>query len=227
MTLEGTNTYLIGREPATVLDPGPADEDHIEAVRAAAERRGGLGDVMLTHSHGDHSDGLALLGAEALSPADGERVAPDLLAIATPGHATDHFCFLWTAAGNATILFSGDLILGMGSTIVGPRELGGSLGDYMASLEKLRQYDLELILPGHGPRIEDPAAKIDEYVQHRLMRENRLLAALERGERSRALLVAEVWDDVPEQLRPAAEVAMLAHLEKLEDEARLPSDLVD
>jgi glyoxylase-like metal-dependent hydrolase (beta-lactamase superfamily II) len=221
MTLEGTNTYVVGRDPAVVIDPGPDDSGHIEAVRAAAEARGGIGTVLLTHAHGDHSAGVAALGVEPAELQDGETMA-GLEAIATPGHADDHFCFLLGKA-----CFTGDLILGEGSTIVGPRDMGGSLSDYMRSLERLQQLELEILYPGHGPEVHDPQAKIAEYVEHRLMRERRLVAALDRGERSRPALLAEVWDDVPEQLRAAAAVAMQAHLEKLEDEGRLPPDLRD
>jgi glyoxylase-like metal-dependent hydrolase (beta-lactamase superfamily II) len=221
MTLEGTNTYVVRRDPAVVIDPGPDDADHIEAVRAAAEERGGIGTVLLTHNDGDHSDGVERLGVEPTRPADGEVVA-GLATIATPGHAAEHLSFLLE-----DVCFCGDLILGRGSTIVGPREFGGSLADYMHSLERLRALDLSLLYPGHGPEINDPEAKIDEYIEHRLMRERRLVAALARGERSRAALLAEVWDDVPEELRGAAQVAMQAHLEKLEDEGRLPADLED
>jgi glyoxylase-like metal-dependent hydrolase (beta-lactamase superfamily II) len=221
MTLEGTNTYVVGRDPAVVIDPGPADADHIDAVRQAAEARGGIGTVLLTHGHGDHSDGVAALGIEPARPHDGETVA-GLETIATPGHAEDHLCFVLGRA-----CFTGDLILGEGSTIVGPRETGGSLLDYMQSLERLQQLELEVLYPGHGPEINDPQAKIAEYVEHRMMRERRLVAALERGERSREALLAEVWDDVPAQLRGAAAVAMQAHLEKLQAEGRLPSDLRD
>jgi glyoxylase-like metal-dependent hydrolase (beta-lactamase superfamily II) len=230
MTLEGTNTYVVGRNPATVIDPGPADAGHIEAVRRAAEARGGIGAVLLTHSHRDHADGVEMLGVEAERAGDGETVA-GLDAVATPGHAADHLCFLLErahpAAGGANTCFTGDLILGWGSSIVGPRDFGGSLADYMVSLRRLQQLDLDLLLPGHGPRIDDPAAKIADYITHRQGREDRLVAALERGERSRARLLAEVWDDVPEQLRGPAAVAMQAHLEKLADEGRLPSDLGD
>jgi glyoxylase-like metal-dependent hydrolase (beta-lactamase superfamily II) len=221
MTLEGTNTYVVGRDPAVVIDPGPQDGGHIDAVRDAAERRGGIGAVLLTHGHSDHSGGVEALGVEPARPSDGE-VIHGLEAIATPGHADDHLCFL---VGGAC--FTGDLILGEGSTIVGPREMGGSLADYMRSLARLAERDLKVLYPGHGPQIDDPRAKIAEYVEHRMMRERRLVAALERGERSRAALLAEVWDDVPEQLRGAAAIAMKAHLEKLEDEGRLPSDLRD
>jgi glyoxylase-like metal-dependent hydrolase (beta-lactamase superfamily II) len=221
MTLEGTNTYVVGRDPAVVIDPGPDDEGHIEAVREVAEARGGIGAVLLTHGHSDHSGAVAALGIEPTRPEDDETVA-GLRAIATPGHANDHLCFLLGRA-----LFTGDLILGEGSTIVGPRQTGGSLLDYMRSLERLQGLDLDVLYPGHGPEVHDPQAKIAEYVEHRMMRERRLVAALDRGERSRAALLAEVWDDVPEQLRGAAAIAMQAHLEKLADEGRLPTDLGD
>jgi len=215
MTLEGTNTYLYGDEPCAVIDPGPDDEGHLERVRAAAERRGGIGAVLLTHSHSDHAAGADRLGAEAVIPADGEERL-GLRAIATPGHADDHVCLL-SADG---VCFSGDLVLGEGSTIVPPD--GGSLAAYMASLRRLQEEPLELICPGHGPWVTDPAAKLAEYVEHREMRERWLLAALERGERSKPRLLAEVWSDVPEQLRPAAAMVLEAHLEKLAAEGRLP-----
>jgi glyoxylase-like metal-dependent hydrolase (beta-lactamase superfamily II) len=221
MTLDGTNTYVVGRDPAVVIDPGPDDAGHIEAIREVVEGRGGIGTVLLTHSHSDHAGGVEALGLEPARPADGENVA-GLRALATPGHAADHFCFLLDRA-----CFTGDLILGEGSTIVGPREMGGSLVDYMRSLEKLRALDLTTLYPGHGPEVTDPEAKIAEYIEHRMMRERRLVAALERGERSKAALLAEVWDDVPEQLRGAAAIAMQAHLEKLEDEGRPSADLRD
>jgi len=231
MTLEGTNTYVVGREPAAVIDPGPADEGHIESVRAEAESRGGIGALLLTHSHGDHADGVELLGTEPTALADGEE-ALGLRSIATPGHAEDHVCFLYPAQsaagqtggesgsgdafGAPLVCFAGDLILGEGSTIVPPKAQGGSLGDYMDSLRRLAALDLERIYPGHGPVIDDPAAKIAEYISHREQREGRLIAELERGVRSRLALLDAVWDDVPAELRPAAAYAMQAHVEKLE-----------
>lgn len=214
MTLEGTNTYVVGSEPAVVIDPGPADEGHVEAVRREGESRGGIGAVLLTHSHGDHADGVELLDVEPTTVPDGEEVL-GLRALATPGHAEDHLCFL-TRGEAGFDAFAGDLILGEGSAIVPPRAQGGSLGDYMASLRKLAALDLERIYPGHGPVIEDPAAKIASYIAHREEREERLVAALKRGVRSRLALLDEVWDDVPAELRPAAAYAMQAHIEKLE-----------
>jgi glyoxylase-like metal-dependent hydrolase (beta-lactamase superfamily II) len=221
MTLEGTNTYLVGRDPTVVIDPGPDDPAHIDAIRRAAEARGGIGTVLLTHAHGDHSDGVGSLGVEPAHPEDGETIA-GLTVIATPGHAADHFCFVLDRA-----CFTGDLILGEGSTIVSPREMGGSLRDYMDSLRLLQGLDLTVLYPGHGAEIADPQAKIAEYIAHRQEREDRLVAALQRGERSREVLLDEVWDDVPKELRAAAAIAMQAHLEKLEDEGRLPWDMAD
>jgi len=243
MTLEGTNTYVVSSEPAYVIDPGPADDAHVEAVRAVGRDRSGIAGVLLTHSHADHSAGVRLLGAPLLfgevgtadeasgesgarqgrpdpdAPMNPEHVGP-FEVMPTPGHATDHVCFLF-----GKVAFCGDLVLGRGSSFVPPD--GGSLSAYLDSLRRLRAADLDLLGPGHGPWIEDPAAKIDEYLEHRLMRERRLVAELESGERSRAHLLDRVWDDVPSQLRPAAAAVMQAHLEKLEAEGRLPPDLTD
>ena len=151
---------------------------------------------------------------------DGEEHA-GLRALATPGHAADHVCLL-SADG---VCFSGDLVLGEGSTFVPPD--GGSLAAYMDSLRLLQAEPIELICPGHGPWVTDPAAKLAEYVEHREMRERRLLAALKRGERSREALLAEVWDDVPDEVRPVAALVMEAHLQKLEAEGRLSGRLAN
>jgi glyoxylase-like metal-dependent hydrolase (beta-lactamase superfamily II) len=218
MTGDGTNTYLYRSSPCSVIDPGPDIAEHVEAVRAAAKRRGGIGAVLLTHSHGDHADGAKGLGVEAILPVGGEEHA-GLRALATPGHAGDHVCLLTADQ----VCFSGDLVLGEGSTFVPPD--GGSLAAYMESLQLVQAEQPELICPGHGPWITDPAAKLTEYVEHREMRERRLLAAFQRGERSRDALLAEVWDDVPQELIPAARQVMEAHLEKLAAESRLPADL--
>ena len=214
MTLEGTNTYVVGAGPALVIDPGPAIESHAEAIRAVAAERGGLGGILLTHSHRDHTEGAELLDAPVLSDP-----AP-LDAIPTPGHAADHVAFVL-----GPVAFCGDLILGWGSAIVPPAADGGSLADYLASLERLRDLQPELLCPGHGPWITDPAAKIEEYVTHRAGRERMLVTALEAGERSPEALLDAAWDDVPEPMRPAAALAMRAHLEKLAAEGRLPADM--
>ena len=217
MTLAGTNTYLYGSDPCVVIDPGPDDAGHLDAVRAAADERGGIGTVLLTHSHGDHAEGAERFD-DVVLPVDGE-VHGGLRTLATPGHAADHVCFLTADS----VCFSGDLVLGEGSTFVPPD--GGSLAAYMESLRLLQAEAPALICPGHGPWVTDPAAKLAEYVEHREMRERRLLAALDRGERSKQALLAEAWSDVPAELRPAAALVMEAHLQKLAAEGRLPGDL--
>lgn len=219
LTLEGTNTYVVGRGPAFVIDPGPDDRGHIDAVAAEGERRGGLAGILLTHSHADHSAGVERLDAPLLWGEAGEDPGP-FKVVATPGHARDHVCFLLDAA-----CFSGDLILGEGSSYVPPD--GGSLAAYMESLRRVQGLELDLLCPGHGPFVTDPQAKISEYLDHRLERERKLIAALDGGERSRARLLDAAWDDVPPELRGAAAHVMQAHLEKLEAEGRLPANLRD
>jgi glyoxylase-like metal-dependent hydrolase (beta-lactamase superfamily II) len=213
MTLTGTNTYVVGENPAYVIDPGPEDENHVAAIHAEVERRGGLGGILLTHSHADHAAAAWMLGGSIVQ-------SGPLQSIPTPGHSQDHVCFVTDG-----VCFSGDLILGEGSTFVPPT--GGSLTAYLDSLRRVGELDMELICPGHGPYVTDPAAKVREYIEHRMDRERKLVDALERGERSRARLLAAAWDDVPGDMRPAAAVVMQAHLEKLDTEGRLPDDLTD
>jgi glyoxylase-like metal-dependent hydrolase (beta-lactamase superfamily II) len=138
--------------------------------------------------------------------------------VPTPGHAVDHVAFVYR-----DVAFCGDLVLGEGSSIVPPG--GGGLGAYLDSLERLRSRRPALLCPGHGPWITDPEARLAAYRAHRLERERRLLAALAAGERSRERLLDIAWDDVPPAMRPAAALAMQAHLDKLSIEGRLPSEL--
>jgi glyoxylase-like metal-dependent hydrolase (beta-lactamase superfamily II) len=225
-TLSGTNTWVAGRAPCWVIDPGPALDDHLGAILAEVAARGGAGGIALTHGHADHTDGLAALVRETGAPvaamefaadvalADGARFGP-LTAIATPGHAPDHLAFVF-----GTACFTGDAVLGEGSVFVAPDP--GALRGYLAALERLRGMGLELLCPGHGPPVADPAAKIDHYVSHRLDRERRLVAALDDGLRGAEDLLDRVWDDVAAGLRPAAAVTLAAHLDKLAEEGRLP-----
>jgi glyoxylase-like metal-dependent hydrolase (beta-lactamase superfamily II) len=211
LTLDGTNSYVVGR---WVVDPGPADPDHLEAVRRAAAE--GIEGVVLTHSHADHSEGADRLDAPVALPAGGEEVGP-FRALATPGHSADSVCLIWER-----VCFTGDTVLGRGSVFIAPGE--GSLSAYLDSLRRLRELDLELLCPGHGPYVRDPAAKLDEYLDHRLDRERRLLEALDAGARTRDELLDAAWSEVPEELRPAAALTLAAHLEKLAEERRLPAD---
>jgi glyoxylase-like metal-dependent hydrolase (beta-lactamase superfamily II) len=211
LTLEGTNSYVVGR---WVVDPGPADRDHLDSIQRAAG--GEVEGVVLTHSHADHAEGADRLGAAVTLPGDGDEVGP-FRAVATPGHSPDSVCLLLGRA-----CFTGDTVLGAGSVFIAPGE--GSLSAYLDSLRRLRGLDLEVLCPGHGPYVRDPYAKLDEYLEHRLDRERRLVAALEAGLRDREDLLDEVWADAPGELRPAAALTLEAHLEKLREEGRLPEE---
>jgi glyoxylase-like metal-dependent hydrolase (beta-lactamase superfamily II) len=212
LTLSGTNTWLLGRDPCWIVDPGPALEEHLEAVAAQAALRGGAGGIALTHGHADHSEGLeglrARLGGVPLSPGP-------LEALPLPGHADDHVVFLWEG-----VCCTGDAVLGEGSVFV-----AGDMAGYLDGLRRLRARSPRVLLPGHGDPIHDPAARLDAYVEHRLDRERRLVAALGRGLRSEGDLLDAGWADVPAALRPAAALTMRAHLRKLAGEGRLPEDL--
>ena len=205
MTLDGTNSYVVGH---WVVDPGPDDAGHLDAVRAAAGGR--IDGAVLTHGHGDHADGSERLRVPVLQPGEGEEAGP-FRAIATPGHSADSVCLLM-----GRTCFTGDTVLGAGSVFIAPGE--GSLSAYLDSLRRLQKLDLELLCPGHGPYVRDPAAKLDEYLVHRLDRERRLKAALEAGVSDRDELLDEVWSDAPVELRPAAALTLEAHLEKLREE---------
>jgi glyoxylase-like metal-dependent hydrolase (beta-lactamase superfamily II) len=229
LTLSGTNTWIVGRDPAYVIDPGPALRQHVERVAAAVEARGGLGGVALTHHHADHVEGLEALRERWQAPAaaaavrgrsvdvkltEGARFGP-LTAVPTPGHSPDHFAF--TAE---KVCFTGDTVLGEGSVFVAPYE--GALNAYLNGLVYLSTLDLDVLCPGHGPAIWEPAAKLQECVGHRYDREHRLLAALGEGARSVEELLDRAWWDVPAELRGAAALTLAAHLDKLEEEGSLP-----
>lgn len=209
LTLDGTNTYVVER---WVVDPGPADPDHLSAIRAAAPEVDG---VVLTHAHADHAEAAPLLDAPVLQPGDGEAAGP-FTAIATPGHSADSVCLLW----EQRVCFTGDTVLGAGSVFIAPGE--GSLSAYLASLERLRSLPLEVLCPGHGPYVWDPAAKLDEYIAHRLEREQGVLAALDAGLRTQDELLDSAWADAPAELRYFAGLSLASHLEKLDEEGRLP-----
>jgi glyoxylase-like metal-dependent hydrolase (beta-lactamase superfamily II) len=221
-TLDGTNTWVVGREPAWVVDPGPALPAHLDAVAAAVAERGGAGGIALTHDHPDHAEGLEPLRARLgdvpvgrmPALADGDAFGP-FTAFHVPGHAPDHLVFV--VEGDA---FTGDAVLGAGSVFVAPD--GGGLAPYLDGLRRLRALGLRRILPGHGPEVLDPDAKLDAYVAHRLERERRILAALDAGLRDEDELVDAAWDDVPEGLRIPARWTLRAHLDKLRAEGLLP-----
>jgi glyoxylase-like metal-dependent hydrolase (beta-lactamase superfamily II) len=210
LTLDGTNTYVVG---GWIVDPGPADEDHVAAVQAAAGD--GVEGVVLTHGHADHAEAADQFGVPVHRPGEGEGAGP-FAAIATPGHSRDSVCLVW----GERVCFTGDTVLGSGSVFIAPGE--GSLSAYLESLRRLRALPLEVLCPGHGPYVRDPAAKLDEYISHRLERERRLLEALDAGLRTQDELLDSAWSDAPAELRYFAGLSLASHLEKLAEEGRLP-----
>jgi len=226
-TLSGTNSWIVGRQPAWLIDPGPALQDHVEALAAEILSRGGLGAIALTHDHIDHTEALSAVRERfPAAPLAGARGDVDLQleehsmlgpleVIETPGHAPDHLAFV-----TGPVAFTGDALLGEGSVFISPDP--GALAGYLQALRRLRARELEALCPGHGPPVFDAGSKLDDYVAHRLERERRLLAALDAGKRSTEELLDDVWSDAPVPLRGAATATLAAHLDKLADEGRLP-----
>ena len=234
LTLDGTNTWVLAEPDAAraiVIDPGPEHEGHLRRIAdtvAAAGRRVGL--VLLTHGHPDHAEGARrfaeLAGGpvvRALDPAhrlgdeglgEDDVVAMDgleLKVMETPGHSDDSLCF-WVPADRA--ILTGDTVLGYGTTV-----LEGSLRDYMESLDRLRDFaaaaDAATILPGHGPKLDDPTGALDYYIGHRRERLAQVEDALRAGARTAREVVERVYTDVDEALWPAAEWSVQAQLDYL------------
>lgn len=234
MTLDGTNSWIL-REPgasqSVVVDPGPLDEQHLQAVLTAA---GHVGLILVTHRHFDHTEGVARFAQLSGAPAraadaqycvdadvlvDGEQIVVDGLTIdvlATPGHTADSTCFRLV---DENTLLSGDTILGRGSTVVAHPD--GVLGPYLDSLaligELAEEGLVERILPGHGPVITDPGAVVNGYLDHRAERLDQVLAAVEGGATTAREVVELVYQDVDQALWPAAELSVAAQLDYLRD----------
>lgn len=237
----GTNTFIIGTgRRRLLLDAAGGAGGYDDLLeRALLEDADGadLDRIVLTHAHPDHIGGVAQvrerfgaltvekmplaardLGIEVTELADGAVVEIEgatLEAIWTPGHASDHLCFYLR---EEKTLFSGDMVLGAGTTVIPP---DGDLDDYLASLQRLRGLDAERIFPAHGPVIEQPRAKIDEYLAHRALRDEQILEGLRAGLTATADLVARIYFDVPEFLHHAAGVSVEAHLRRFEKRGRV------
>jgi len=216
---------------AVVIDPGPDDGAHVARVlghAAAAGQRVAL--ILLTHAHSDHRGAADALAHATGAPVrgwtgpeaplqDGERIALDggrLQVLHTPGHARDHVAFYWEGEG---VLFSGDLILGEGTVNITPP--GGSMTDYLRSLERVARLRLAMIAPGHGPLVRTPHQRIMDYLVHRRRREQQVLELLAGGPHTVQALAASIYGDLDPRLRRAAEGTVAAHLEKLVDEGRV------
>jgi len=223
----GTNTWILGGDPvAVVIDPGPDDATHLKAIE---DRLAGapVGLVLVTHSHSDHLPLAAELAERhrclvARHPelADGDLVQVGnlrLRALFTPGHASDHLCFV---AEEDRAVFTGDLVLGRGSTMITHPD--GDMAAYFQSLERLIALRPSILFPGHWDPVADPMAKLEEYRSHRLDRERQVLAALAAGPGDAGELTARVYgaEVTDEKLLAAAEMTLKAHLAKLVQEGR-------
>lgn len=240
MTGPGTNTYLFGEKEIAVLDPGPVIDRHIERIIeiAGAPVRW----ILCTHTHPDHSPAAAVLaertGATVFgAPApegrqqdatfrpdrfcsDGEWLEEisecDIEAIHTPGHASNHFCFRHR---ESNWLFTGDHVIDGSTVVINPPD--GNMKQYIESLQRVRRLGCDAIAPGHGEIIHDPERAVDWIINHRLEREAKVVAALDRNPNLTTRdLVPHVYGDVSEKLYRLAERSLLAHLEKLEEEGR-------
>ena len=240
-TFTGTCTYLLGDDEVAILDPGPDDDAHLAALLAAVAGAR-VAAIVVTHTHRDHSSlagrlaaatGAAIVGAaphvprpgapQGLDAAHDLHYAPDrvlaegeslsfgphaLSALATPGHAGNHLAFAWNEA-----LFSGDHVMAWSTSVVAPPD--GSMGDYMASLEKLRDRPETIYWPGHGGPVTEPQRYVRGLISHRRQRENAILLRLAEGPTTIAEIVERNYAGLQARLKGAAALSTLAHLEDL------------
>tara|TARA_B100001245_G_scaffold111250_1_gene81408 strand:- start:1117 stop:1950 length:834 start_codon:yes stop_codon:yes gene_type:complete len=232
----GTNTYLIGDEEVTVIDPGPALHEHIEVIIQASAN---IKQILLTHTHPDHSPGTRLLQDNIDVPVfalitenskdqditftperiliDGEIIANEYYSIEvihTPGHASNHLCYLLK---DEKLLFTGDHIMDGSTVVIAPPD--GSMQDYIDSLAKLKEYDLNKIAPGHGELIDEPYAVVDWIIKHRFERESKVIDVLKQHNSGDLnTLVKDIYADVDSMLHPVAKWSLESHLIKLMDE---------
>ena len=220
----GNNTYLLPGRVPTLIDAGVGDENHLRSVESALGGQA-LARVLITHGHPDHVGGLDTLLARWPSAdvirfghAAGDVEAGDgrVRILHTPGHAPDHLCFFDETAND---MYCGDLAR-IGGSIVIPASKGGNLRHYLESLTRVRALAPRRLLPGHGPIVDDPAALIDKYLQHRAQREEEVIAALRDGLTTPEQMVGRIYGALNPTLSAAAADSVLAHLVKLHEEQR-------
>lgn len=240
MTGEGNWTYLIGAQHPVLVDAGVGKESHLDAIAKAAPN--GLSQVIVTHAHSDHISGApavhdrwpSAMFAKYPWPVrdpklpwqrldDGDVVATDegdLHVMLTPGHAPDHLT-LWHA--DSRTLFVGDMLV-QGSTVVIPASHGGSLAEYLRSLERMAKLNPARAFPAHGPVIDDPLALIQRYVEHRAQRESQVLDAVAANRSTVESITETIYPSLQDALIPMARESVLAHLQKLEADKRIVRD---
>lgn len=240
MTGAGTNTYLVGTTELIVIDPGPDDESHIQAILTAAAGR--IRWILCTHTHSDHAPGAARLHALTGAPvgamvaprtdhdfqlqvdrvlADGDSIecaGVAVRAIHTPGHASNHLCFL--LAGNG-MLFTGDHIMQGSTVVIWPPD--GNMRAYIGSLRHLLGIDIQVLAPGHGHSIEQPRDELNRLIQHRLRREDKVRQVVLRAEAGVTveMLLPSAYDDVSKSMYKWAALSLQAHLDKLVEDGEL------
>jgi glyoxylase-like metal-dependent hydrolase (beta-lactamase superfamily II) len=239
----GNNTYVISGENPTLLDAATGEPAHLTALAEALGPRS-LAQVLVTHAHPDHANGCdpiarrwpdavfrklpwpeqdRLQAVECQPIADGDRIAAGdgtLLVLHTPGHAPDHLCFLDEPTGT---LFSADLVV-PGSSVVIPASRGGSLAQYLESLRLVLALAPARMLPAHGLAIDDPAAILNQSLEHRLRREDQIVAALRGGDQRPDAIVARIYEQLDPRLTRMARESVVSHLVKLREEGRARSD---
>ena len=228
----GTNTYLVGNEEISIIDPGPDLSDHIDDIEKIG--MGNISKILITHTHPDHAPGAKRLSKRLNLPIYGystdssrQRDLPinidvsltdqltiescdhSIIALYTPGHASNHFCYL-----SDGFLFTGDHVMQGSTVVISPPD--GNMSEYLNSLELIKSFDIKTILPGHGDPINKPYDEIDAIINHRLERENKVIIKLkESSPVDIESLLKEVYDDVKPFLHPIALHSLEAHLIRL------------
>ena len=240
-TGNGTNTYLIGNDDITLIDPGPNDADHIDKILTLGGDK--IKRILVTHTHTDHSPAALPISKKLNIPMFGrlvdrdsewedETFVPDtvlshgdtistneytLETIHTPGHASNHLCFYLK---DQKCLLTGDHIMDGSTVVIAPPD--GNMTEYIESLKLLESYDIDYFAPGHGEFMQEPSKTIQSIIRHRLSRESKVLRCIENNkDQDIDELLLSVYDDVPDILHPIARMSLLAHLIKLEGDRKI------